>query len=253
MIDGGSIVRPGENRFLEAIPAAQRHRLMRSAGPVVVEIRTVLFEPGQPVEFADFPLTCVISLVTPFGRGASVEVATVGNEGIVGVPMVLGGSLAVRGVVSVGGSIARVPAATFLREVHGDGHLHERLDAYLQTLFGQIAQATACNRLHSTTARLSGWLLTRHDRVGADEIAMTLGFLGQMLGCRPAAIAHSIDALETAGLIKHRPGRIVLVDVPGLEAVACECYATLKQHLAGTGNATRRHVDLAERAVPSRC
>ena len=235
MIDGGSGARLGKNRFLEAIPAAQRNRLMRHAEPVVVEIRTVLFEPGEPIDFADFPLTSVISLVTPFRRGASVEVATVGNEGIVGVPMVLGGSLAVRAVVSLGGSIARVPAATFLSEVHGDDDFRERLDVYLQTLFGQIAQSTACNRLHSTTARLSGWLLTRSDRVGADDFAITHEFLGQMLGCRRAAVAKSVDTLRIAGFIRHRPGHVVLVDVPGLEAVACECYATIKHELAGIG------------------
>lgn len=211
---------------------------MRCAEPLVVEIRTVLFEPGEPIEFADFPLTCVISLVTPFRRGASVEVATVGNEGIVGVPMVLGGSLAVRAVVSLGGSIARVPAATFLSEVHGDDDFRERLDVYLQTLFGQIAQSTACNRLHSTTARLGGWLLTRHDRAGANEFAITLEFLGQMLGCGRAAVAMAVDTLETAGFIRHLPGRIVLVDVPGLEAIACECYETVRKRLAGTGKRT---------------
>jgi hypothetical protein len=236
MVDGGSSVTLGENRFLKGIPAAQRNRLIQSADPAVVGNRRVLFEPGQAIDFADFPLTCVISLVTPFIRGASVEVATVGNEGIVGVPMVEGGSLAVRAVVSVGGSIARVPSATFLSEIHRDGPLRERLDSYLQTLFGQIAQSTACNRLHSTTARLSGWLLTRHDRVGAEEYAITLAFLGQMLGCGRATVAASIDTLETAALIRHRPGRILLVDIPGLEAVACECYATIKRGLAGNGS-----------------
>jgi hypothetical protein len=150
--------------------------------------------------------------------------------------MVLGGSLAVRAVVSVAGSIVRVPAATFLSEVRGDGHFHERVDSYLQTLFGQIAQSTACNRLHSTTSRLSGWLLTRRDRVGADEFAITLEFLGQMLGCRRAAVAMSVDTLKTAGFIRHRPGRVVLVDVPGLEAVACECYESVRNRLAGIGN-----------------
>jgi CRP-like cAMP-binding protein len=184
------------------------------------------------MDFVDFPLTCVISLVTPFKHRASVEVAMVGNEGIVGVPMVLGGSLAVRAVVSVGGWIARVPTATFLTEIHGDGDVRERFDEYLQTLFGQIAQATACNRLHSNEERVSKWLLTIHDRVGADELTISLEFLGQMLGSRRATVGRAVDLLQSAGLIRHRRGRLELVDIRGLEAVACECYTTIKRELA---------------------
>lgn len=242
MANSGKRITLTTNLFLDAVPTAQRHRLTRSLKLVLVPVQTVLFEAGQTIDFVYFPLTCVISLVTPFKKGASVEVATVGREGIVGVPAVGGGSLSVRAVVSVGGWIARVPTATFVAEVNGDGDVRERIDVYLQVLFGQIAQATACNRLHSNQARLSRWLLTSHDRMGAGELDVTLEFLGQMLGCRRASVARAVEALQSSGLVRHGRGHIDVVDIPGLEALACECYTTIKAALAERGpRPPRRH------------
>jgi hypothetical protein len=163
----------GTNRLLDALPVADRERLMRLLRPVFLDIRTVLFEPGQAVVSVDFPVNCVVSLVTPFGGGAIVDVATVGNEGIVGVPLVIGSSLAVRAICSVAGEVLRTDASTYLHEVERRGPLRAVVDDYLQALFGQIAQAAACNRLHSTEQRLSRWLLMSQDRVGVDKFAVT--------------------------------------------------------------------------------
>jgi CRP-like cAMP-binding protein len=223
---GGVIGRT--NRLLDAIPAARLPRLMGSLRPVFLDIRTVLFEPGQSIDFVDFPRSCVVSLVTPLKDGAVVEVATIGNEGIVGVPLMRGGSLAVRAISSLAGWVDRIDASTFLSEVERDGALRELVADYIQALFGQISQAAACNRLHSNEARLSRWLLMTHDRVGTDEFAVTHEFLGQMLGSTRPTVTLSAQTLQTAGLIRYHSGAVTIVDRAGLESVACECYGVIK-------------------------
>ena len=130
----------------------------------------------------------MISLVTPLEDGAIVEVATVGNEGVVGVPLFPGGSLAVRAISQVPGRAMRMEATAFLAEMERRSALFEVVQNYTSALFGQISQAAACNRLHSNEERLSRWLLMSHDRVGVDEFAITHEFLGQMLGSRRATV-----------------------------------------------------------------
>jgi CRP-like cAMP-binding protein len=199
--------------------------------PVPLGIKTVLFEPGEPIRAVHFPLDGVISLVSPLDDGAIVEVATVGNEGIVGVPLVLGGSLAVRAISQVSGSSLRMEASAFLSEVGRGGPLADLVHQYLQALFGQIAQAAACNRLHTNEERLSRWLLMSHDRVGVDYFAITHEFLGQMLGSRRATVTLSAGILQAAGLIRYHRGHVTILDREGLEGVSCECYGVIKQQL----------------------
>jgi CRP-like cAMP-binding protein len=232
-VDSGSGITGGTNQLLDALPAAQSQRLMRSLTPVFLGLKTVLFEPGRTTDSVDFPLNCVVSLVTPLHDGAIVEVATVGNEGIVGVPLVLGGSLAVRAISSVAGWAERMDASAFLYEVANNAALRELVDDYLQALFGQISQAAACNRLHSTEERLSRWLLMSRDRVGTDEFAITHEFLGQMLGSRRATVTLAAGVLQAAGLIRYHRGQVTIVDRAGLESVACECYGVIKSELDG--------------------
>jgi Crp-like helix-turn-helix domain len=198
-----------------------------------LDIGTVLFEPGEPIAFVDFPRNCVVSLVTPFQEGTSVEVASIGNEGIVGVPMRPGGSLAFRAISSVAGWVDRMDASTFLDEVKADPHLQELVNDYVRAFFGEIARAAACNRLHSNEERLSRWLLMSHDRVGTDEFDITHELLGQILGSRRATVALSAESLRAAGLIRYHRGRVTIVDRAGLEAVACECYQTMTTELDG--------------------
>jgi CRP-like cAMP-binding protein len=221
------------NQLLEALPLAARDRWFASLIPSFLEIKTVLFEPGQVIEHVYFPLNGVISLVTPLEDGAIVEVATVGNEGIVGVPLVLGGSLAVRAISQVAGWVLKMDAAAFEESIQAEPAVRSILADYLQALFGQVAQAAACNRLHSNEERLSRWLLMSHDRVGVDEFLITHEFLGQMLGSRRATVTLSAGILQAAGLIRYRRGVVTIVDRAGLAAVACECYAVIKAELDG--------------------
>ena len=226
-------VNAGANRLLDALPTDERQRLRRSLSPVFLDIETVLFEPGEAIAFVDFPRNCVVSLVTPFQEGTSVEVATIGNEGIVGVPLRPGGSLAFRAISSVAGWVDRMDASTFLDEVNADRRLRELVNDYVRALFGEIAQAAACNRLHSNEARLSRWLLMSEDRVGTDEFAITHEFLGQILGSRRATVTLSAERLRAAGLISYSRGRVTIVDRVRLEAVACECYRAITTDLDG--------------------
>jgi CRP-like cAMP-binding protein len=231
-MDGGSGVTSATNHLLEALPAAENQRLMRALTPLFLDVKTVLFEPGRTIDSVYFPLNGVVSLVTPLKRGAVVEVAaTVGNEGIVGVPLVLMDSLAIRAITAVAGWVMRIDAADLVDEVERNGPLRELVNDYIEALFGQISQAAACNRLHSSEERLSRWLLMSQDRVGADEFAITPEFLGEMLVSRRATVTLSAGILQAAGVIRYHRGRVTIIDRAGLESMSCECYGVIRAEL----------------------
>jgi CRP-like cAMP-binding protein len=219
------------NRLLQVLPEAEQDRLRSKLTPLSLSMKTVLFEPGQEINAVHFPVNGVVSLVTSLEDGAIVEVATVGNEGIVGVPLVLGGSLAVRAISQVPGDTLRMDASVFIAEFDRPGPFRDLVQNYMQALFGQISQAAACNRLHSNEERLSRWLLMSHDRVGTETFPITHEFLGQMLGSRRATVTLSAGILQAAGLIRYHRGRVTIVDRAGLESVSCECYGVIKSAL----------------------
>ncbi len=175
----------------------------------------------------------MVSLASPFHGGSFAEVALVGNEGIVGVPLVRDGSLAMRGICAVSGWADRMDAPVFLTETGSDDLFGALVGDYIHALFGQIAQAAACNRLHSNQARLARWLLMSQDRAGSNEFAITPELLGKLLGSRPATVTLAADTLHTTGFIEYQHGRVAIIDRAGLLAVACECYASIKTQLDG--------------------
>jgi CRP-like cAMP-binding protein len=219
------------NHLLQSLPAAERDALMAHMRTTHLTVKTVLFDPGQVITSVHFPIDGVVSLVTPLADGNIVEVATIGNEGMVGVPLVAGGSLAVRAISQVGGRTLRMDANVFIAELERLEGFRKLIQRYVQALFGQISQAAACNRLHSNEERLSRWLLMSHDRVGMDAFPITHEFLGQMLGSRRATVTLSAGLLQAAGLIRYHRGRVTIVDRAGLEGVSCECYAIIKAAL----------------------
>lgn len=221
----------GENRILAALPQADRLRLLEVLGDVTLPVKTVLFEPGGAIDAVYFPTGGVVSLVTALHGGAIVEVATIGNEGIVGVPLVPFGSLAVRALAQVAGHALRIDAAVFLQWYQNDQLFQTLVERYTQALFGQIAQAAACNRLHSSEERLSRWLLMSQDRVGSDRFMITQEFLGQMLGARRSTVSVSAGILQRAGIIRYTRGHVTIVNREQLEAVSCECYSVMKSEL----------------------
>jgi CRP-like cAMP-binding protein len=219
------------NRILSALPASERQQVFEVVRNVTLPIKTVLFEPGAPIDAVHFPIDGVISLVTPLADGAIVEVATIGNEGIVGVPLVPLSGLAVRAISQVAGHCLRMDATAFLEWADRSPAFNALVESYTQALFGQISQAAACNRLHSSEERLSRWLLMSHDRVGSDEFMITQEFLGQMLAARRSTVSVSAGILQRAGLIRYVRGHVMILDRAGLEAVSCECYTVIKTEL----------------------
>jgi CRP-like cAMP-binding protein len=217
-----------ENLPLQALPSEARQRFLAQLTPVTMPVKKVLFEPGKVITDVYFPVSGVISLVTPLEDGNIVEVATIGNEGIVGVPLRDGGSLAVRAISQVAGTSLRMNAVAFLGELAREKLVRDVVQSYTQALFSQIAQAAACNRMHSNEERLSRWLLMSHDRVGRDVFDITHEFLGQMLGSRRATVTLSMGVLQAAGLIRYHRGRVTILDRQELEAVSCECYAVIQ-------------------------
>jgi CRP-like cAMP-binding protein len=216
------------NLPLAALPLEAQQRFRAHLTPVTMPIKKVLFEPARPIDHVYFPVSGVISLVTPLEDGNIVEVATIGNEGIVGVPLRNGGSLAVRAISQVAGTSLRMNAEAFLAEMARERMVRDVVESYTQALFSQIAQAAACNRMHSNEERLSRWLLMSHDRVGKDVFDITHEFLGQMLGSRRATVTLSMGVLQAAGLIRYHRGRVTILDRQELEAVSCECYEVIQ-------------------------
>ena len=226
-----AVASAGENRILTALPSSERQELFGLVRNVTLPVKTVLFEPRAPIEALYFPIDGVISLVTPLHDDAIVEVATIGNEGIVGVPLVPLSGLAVRAISQVAGHSLRMDATSFLTWFERSSAFQALVDKYTQALFGQISQAAACNRLHSSEERLSRWLLMSHDRVGSDQFMITQEFLGQMLGARRSTVSVSAGILQRAGLIRYVRGHVTIVDRAALEAVSCECYSVIKTEL----------------------
>lgn len=219
------------NRILDRLPPEDRAVLAAKLSPVFLRVKTVLFEPGEVVDAVYFPLEGVISLVTPLEDGAIVEVATIGNEGMVGVPSIPGGALAVRAISQVAGRCLTMSVEAFRDAAAASPGIEQLVQTYVLALFGQISQAAACNRLHSNEERLSRWLLMSHDRIGADQFVITQEFLAQMLGSRRATVTLSAGVLQKAGLIRYSRGHIEIVDRAGLESVSCECYRVIKSEL----------------------
>jgi CRP-like cAMP-binding protein len=229
MATAEEIAPKGRNRIVECLPEADRARLGVRLEPVRLELTQVLYEANRPIDRVYFPLTAVASLLTVMEDGAVVEVGTVGNEGMVGLPVFLGsGSIPGRAVSQIPGDALSMPAAAFREEANAGGALQRLLQRYTQGLFNMIAQGAACNRLHPMEERCARWLLMTHDRVEADEIPLTHEFLSQMLGVRRATVTVALGMLQKAGLIRSQRGRVAVLDRPGLEAASCECYRIVR-------------------------
>ncbi len=219
----------GGNRLLESLPPDLRERLLPRLDRVQFAFKQIFYDVNQPITAVYFPISGVVSLVTITEDGGIVEVATVGNEGMVGIPLLLGAeSTPGRAFVQVPGEGWRMEAAEFRAQLQRDDRLRDHLGRYTQSLFDQIAQSAACNRLHSINERCARWLLMTHDRVGRDEFPLTQEFLAQMLGVRRASVNAAASFLQRAGFIRYSRGVITILDRAGLESASCECYRILR-------------------------
>ncbi len=219
-----------ENRLLAALPKEVYDQLVPSLEFVMLTLKQMLYQPDRAIAYVYFPLTTVISLVTRMQNGQVVEVATIGNEGMVGLPVFLGAqTISGQAFTQIPGEAMRMPAAVFRDHATQRGPLQDLLLLYTQILFTQIAQSLACNSLHSIEQRCARWLLMMQDRVRATQFPLTQEFLAQMLSVRRAGVSEVANRLQQEQLIQYNRGIITIVNPEGLEAVSCECYAVIKQ------------------------
>jgi CRP-like cAMP-binding protein len=213
------------NCVLASIPPRQYQRLRAQLEPTGLKFGQVLYEPGEPIRFVYFPINCLISLLTAVDRGRTLEVGMVGNEGMAGMPFILGvGVSGVRALVQGEGGALRMAADHFRIEFDRNRPLQQALFRYTHALMAQISQTAACNRFHTTEARLARWLLMTRDRVGCDEFPLTHEFLAHMLGLRRVGITQAANTLRRRKLIGYHRGIIQIRNTKGLERSCCSCY-----------------------------
>ncbi len=222
---------PGENRLLTALPKDEYRRLRPHLEKVPLPLKDILYEANGPISHVFFPLNGVVSLVIIEG-GFTLELGTIGNEGMVGTPVFLGAeSSPTRAISQVPGEALRMETKVFQEEMTRGGALHGLVQRYTQAMINQISQSTVCNHRHSVQKRMCRWLLMSHDRVGTDEFQLTQEFLAQMLGVRRPTVSAAAGILQKAGLITYHRGRLTVLDRKGLEAASCECYEVVAKEL----------------------
>ena len=221
---------PPRNNLLAALPPSDYKRILPSLAPVALTFKKILHKQGGKIDTVYFPEDGVCSVVNTMADGRTVEVATIGNEGMVGMTVFFGGDVAaVETFVQVSGDSAlAMSAETFRRELNRRGPFYELLSRYGQALQALIMQSTACNALHSVEERCSRWLLMTQDRVHGDELHLTHEFLGYMLGVRRPTVSLVLGTLDKAGLISNGTKKITILNRERLEETSCECYQAVK-------------------------
>jgi CRP-like cAMP-binding protein len=243
---------PNRNHLLAALPAAEYEALLPHLEPVSLALGQMLYEPGQQLTHACFPTSAVVSLYYVTATGAAAESAGVGNEGMVGIALFMGGhSTPSSAVVQTAGQAWRLERHRLLQAFERPGLLQGLLLRYTQALITQVSQTAACNRHHSIEQQLSRWLLLTLDRTPVQELVMTQELVASMLGVRRESVTEAAGKLQQVGCIRYRRGHIAVVDRQGLQTRACECYAVVKQEL-GRLLCDRRYRQEAAASVSAR-
>ena len=220
---------PHQNHLLAALPPSDYERLASHLELIPMRLGDVLYEPGVRLRHVYFPTTSIVSLLYVMENGASAEIAIVGNEGILGISLFMGGETTPsRAVVQSAGHAFRLKAQRLKDEFGRFGPMLQLLLRYTQALITQMSQTAVCNRHHSVDQQLCRWLLLSLDRLASNELAMTQELIANMLGVRREGVTEAAGKLQDAGLIRYRRGRITVLDRPGLEARSCECYQVVK-------------------------
>jgi CRP-like cAMP-binding protein len=218
-----------KNRLLLSLRREDRKRFIAACDEVELSMGEVLWEPQKRIRQVYFPLDCFISLLVPIDGRENLELALVGHEGMLGIPLVLGVSLSpMQALVQGSGSALRMSAASFRRELEELPALRQLLNRYVYVLQAQLALTAACIGFHSLDLRLARWLLMTHDRAGPDNLHLTHKFLAQMLGVRRVGITNAAGNLQKQNLLSYTRGEITILDRSGLEKASCSCYQVSK-------------------------
>ncbi len=221
---------PHANRLLGLLPPRDYQRLRPHLRRIPLEYRQSLYRANKPIEFVYFIETGVGSLVNTMKNGEAAEVGTIGNEGLVGLPAVLGDDRAPTGVyVQVPGAGLRMKATLFKKELARSASMQTVMLQYGHAFFNQVAQSAACNHFHTLQQRCCRWLLMTHDRMQSDEFLLTQEFLAMMLGVQRTGISGVASGLQRAGLIRYRRGQVTILNRRALERRSCECYGVSKR------------------------
>ena len=219
---------PKRNHLLASLPAAEWERWLPQLELVELTLGEVLYEPGRTMTHVFFPTTSIVSMLYVMKNGASAEIAVVGFEGLIGIPLFMGGdSTSSRAVVQDAGQAYRLPAAVIKQEFKEAPVLHLLL-RFTQALITQMVQTAACNKHHTLEQQLCRWLLLSLDRLPANKLTMTQRLIANMLGVEPAVVLVAETKLRSDGLIQFEGGHITVLSRPGVEAAACECYLTVR-------------------------
>ncbi|MDO8844005.1 MAG: Crp/Fnr family transcriptional regulator [Methylicorpusculum sp.] len=221
---------PLQNHLINALPAEDQARLIPLLEWVPMTLGQVLYESGDTLRHVYFPTNSIVSLLYVTESGASAEISVVGNEGIVGVALFMGGeSTTNRAIVQSAGHAYRLPGKYFKNELNQHGQLMILMLRYTQALLTQMAQTSVCNRHHRIDQQLCRWLLLSLDRLMSNELVMTHELIANMLGVRREGVTDAASKLQKLGVIEYHRGHITVLDRPKLEELCCECYAVVKQ------------------------
>ena len=220
---------PRQNHLLAALPAAEFERVRPQLELTQLTLGQVLYESGAELRDVYFPTDSIISLLYVLVDGASAEIAVVGNDGLIGIALFMGGeTMPNRAVVQSAGYAYRLKGWLLKEEFNRAGELQHLLLRYTQALLTQMSQTAVCNRHHTVDQQLCRWLLLSLDRLPSNELIMTQELMANMLGVRREGVTEAASKLQKAGLIHYSRGHITVIDRPGLEARACECYQVVK-------------------------
>ncbi len=223
---------PKQNHLLDALPAPEFDRLAPNLEAVPMLLGEMLYEPGGHLTHVYFPTTSIVSLLYVMESGVSAEMASVGNEGVLGISLFMGGDTTPSSaVVQTAGQGYRLPAALLKEEFHRGGPVQRLLLRYTQALVTQMFQTGACNRHHAIEQQLCRWLLLTLDRMPTNELVITQELVANALGVRREGVTEAAGNLQRAGIISYRRGHISVLKRSGLEAGSCECYAVVKKEI----------------------
>ncbi|MBD2561721.1 MULTISPECIES: Crp/Fnr family transcriptional regulator [Nostoc] len=228
-----SLFQQRPNKLLAALPASDYERLVPHLKLVPLQVQQILYAAAEPITQVYFPDKAVVSIVTTMEDGSTAEVGIVSNEGMVGIPVILGdNTTTTTAFVQISGAAMQINANVLRAEFNLGGALQTLLLCYVQAVYSELAQGAACNRLHTLEERLARWLLTVSDRLESEDFPLTQEFISQMLGVRRSGVTVAASTLSRAGMISYQRGHISILNREDLEATSCECHQVIQKEFA---------------------